>query len=111
MDQPRALLVNNGKGIPLLWQVLGNKYKDNIKFSVHRDRGGKSSTAMGLQANEKGQSQVLIYPPGQTDFIRYDGTPNFSADSGFGRQLIHNPIFFSPRHDRHSKARFIVQVL
>lgn len=79
MDKPRALLVNNGKGIPLLWQVLGNKYKDHIKFSVHRDRGGKDSEKMGLPENEKGHSHVLIYPPGQTEYIIYEGTLSFSA--------------------------------
>lgn len=29
---------------------------------------------MGLEAGEKGSSKVLIYPPGETDFVRYEGT-------------------------------------
>ena len=39
---------------------------------------------MGLEPNAKGQSQVLIYPPGSKEFIRYDGASSFSVDSGFG---------------------------
>lgn len=28
-----------------------------------------------MEAGEKGSSKVLIYPPGKTDYIRYEGTP------------------------------------
>ena len=76
-DRDRALLVNNGKGIPLLWQTLGNKYKDHITFGIHRDRHGKSSVKMGFEAGEKGSSKVLIYPAGSTDHIRYEGALRF----------------------------------
>jgi len=71
--ETRALLLNNGKHIPILWQVLGNKYKDHFTFAIHRDRKGKSSVKMGLEAGEKGSSKVLVYPPGETDFVRYEG--------------------------------------
>ena len=74
VDRPRAMLINNGKGIPLLWQALSNKYKDHISFGIHRDRHHKSSLAMGFEAGPKGSSKVLIYPAGSTEFIRYEGT-------------------------------------
>ena len=72
-DKPRALLLNQGKDIPLLWSVLSNKYKDHIKFSIHRDRHGKSSVAWGLEKGEKGSSKVLLYPTGETDYVRFEG--------------------------------------
>ncbi|KAI9062741.1 hypothetical protein FKP32DRAFT_1593405 [Trametes sanguinea] len=72
-DKPRALLLNQGKHIPLLWQTLGNKYRDQIKFAVHRDRQGKSSLAMGLEKGAPKSSKVLLYPAGSTDYVRYQG--------------------------------------
>ncbi|OJT07687.1 Thioredoxin domain-containing protein C13F5.05, mitochondrial [Trametes pubescens] len=73
IDKPRALLLNQGKGIPLLWQTLGNKYKGQITFAVHRDRYGKSSLEMGLEKGPAKSSKVLYYPPGATDYVRYHG--------------------------------------
>ncbi|PSR71910.1 hypothetical protein PHLCEN_2v12217 [Hermanssonia centrifuga] len=82
-DKPRALLLNNGKHIPLLWQAIGNKYKDHIKFAIHRDRQGRSSVAMGFEAGEKGSAKVLIYPAGSTDYVRYEGIQKFDSLSKF----------------------------
>ncbi|CDO68830.1 hypothetical protein BN946_scf184805.g39 [Trametes cinnabarina] len=73
IDKPRALLLNQGKHIPLLWQTLGNKYRDQIKFAVHRDRYGKSSIEMGLEKGPPKSSKVLFYPAGSTDYVRYHG--------------------------------------
>lgn len=72
-DRPRAFLLNQGKHIPLLWQTVGNKYKDHFEFGLHRDRYGRSSEKMGLEAGEKGSAKVLFYPTGSTDFVRYEG--------------------------------------
>ena len=72
-DAPRAVLLNQGKHIPLLWQTLGNKYKGQIKFAVHRDRRGRSSVKMGLEKGEPKSSKVLIYPAGSSDFVLYEG--------------------------------------
>lgn len=67
------MLLNQGKHIPLLWQTLGNKYKDQIKFAIHRDRRGKSSEKMGLEKGEPKSSKVLLYPPGASDYVLYSG--------------------------------------
>lgn len=67
------MLVNNGKGIPLLWQALGNKYKGHITFGIHRDRRGESFKKLGLEYGQKGDSKVLIYPAGSKEFIVYEG--------------------------------------
>jgi protein disulfide-isomerase A6 len=71
---PRALLLTKDKKIPLLWQVLSVKYGKKIIFASHRDRKGKSSVSMGLEAGERDEAKVLIYPPGQTDYIRFEGS-------------------------------------
>ncbi|CAL1714404.1 unnamed protein product [Somion occarium] len=86
--ETRALLVNNGKHIPLLWQVLANKYRDYFAFAIHRDRKGKSSVKMGMEAGAKGTSKVLIYPPGKTDFVRFEGITKYDSLSKFFDSII-----------------------
>ncbi|KAI0690982.1 hypothetical protein BC835DRAFT_1417461 [Cytidiella melzeri] len=87
-DKPRAVLFNQGKGIPLLWSVLSNKYKDHIKFTVHRDRRGRSSVAWGLEKGEKGSSKVLLYPAGEKSFVRYEGLLKYDSLSKFFDSVV-----------------------
>ncbi|KAI0730975.1 hypothetical protein C8Q76DRAFT_793086 [Earliella scabrosa] len=82
-QSPRAVLLNQGKNIPLLWQTLGNEYKDQIKFAIHRDRRGKGSLSLGLEQGENGSSKVLIYPAGSTEFVRYNGIQKHDSLSKF----------------------------
>lgn len=63
------------KTVPLLWKVLANKYRGQLEFGTHRDRKGKSSVVLGLEAGEKKESKVLIYSPGSTTPFRYEGLP------------------------------------
>lgn len=63
--------------IPLLWTVLGNKYAGQIELAYHRDRKGKSSVTMGLEPGEDKTSKVLVYAPGSTTFVRYQGPSYF----------------------------------
>ncbi|GLB41520.1 putative thioredoxin [Lyophyllum shimeji] len=79
----RALLLTKEKKVPLLWKVLGNKYKDQLELAAHRDRKGKSSVAMGLEAGEPKQAKVLIYPAGSTKFVRYEGINKLDSLSKF----------------------------
>ena len=81
-DAPRAVLLNQGKHIPLLWQTLGNKYKDQLTFAIHRDRYGRTSEKMGFEKGEPGSGKVLIYPEGSTDYVRYEGTVITSLSCG-----------------------------
>ena len=67
------MLINNGKNIPLLWQALGNKYKGQLTFAIHRDRRGKSSEKLGIGKTEKGTSKVLVYPAGSSEWVVYEG--------------------------------------
>ncbi|KAK0188384.1 hypothetical protein F5146DRAFT_932995 [Armillaria mellea] len=70
--KPRALLLTKAKKVPLLWKVLANKYSDNIDFASHRNRKGKGSKSLGYEEKEE-SSIVLVYPPGETRAVRYDG--------------------------------------
>ncbi|KAI0831892.1 hypothetical protein BC628DRAFT_1311267 [Trametes gibbosa] len=92
IDKPRALLLNQGKGIPLLWQTLGNKYKDQITFGIHRDRYGKSSIEMGLEKGPAKSSKVLYYPPGSTDYVRYHGVSKHDPLSEFFDSILDGTI-------------------
>ncbi|KIM39604.1 hypothetical protein M413DRAFT_447080 [Hebeloma cylindrosporum] len=70
----RALLLTKVKKVPLLWRVLANKYSGtDLLFGTHRDRKGKSSIEMGLEAGGKKEAKVLLYPIGSTTPFRYRG--------------------------------------
>ena len=59
--------------VPLLWQVLSNKYGREIQFASHYDHKGKVYLSMGLKAGGKKASKVVIYPAGSTDPVLYEG--------------------------------------
>ncbi|KAI0367610.1 hypothetical protein BV20DRAFT_970394 [Pilatotrama ljubarskyi] len=88
INEPRALLLNQGKHIPLLWQTLGNKYRDQITFAVHRDRYGTSSLKMGLEKGPAKSAKVLYYPPGSKDYVRYYGVQKHEPLSKFFDSIL-----------------------
>ncbi|KAI0091553.1 hypothetical protein BDY19DRAFT_931045 [Irpex rosettiformis] len=106
-DKPRALLLNQGKDIPLLWSVLSNKYKDHIKFTIHRDRHGKSSVAWGLEKGEKGSSKVLLYPTGETDYVRYEGILKYDSLSKFFDSVIDGTADLRLVNEEAKKEEFV----
>lgn len=78
--------------MPLLWQVLSNKYGKDIAFGSLYDEKRKASSFMGFEASEKKSSSVVIYPVGSTTPVLYDGA----------RQLFLPTILLS--HDMHTQA-------
>ncbi|KAJ3530538.1 hypothetical protein NM688_g7692 [Phlebia brevispora] len=88
VDRDRALLLNNGKGIPLLWQAIGNKYKEHFAFGIHRDRRGKSFQKMGFELENDGDSKVLIYPAGSKDFVVYEGIQKYDPLTKFFNSVV-----------------------
>ncbi|KAG6889770.1 hypothetical protein C0995_014697 [Termitomyces sp. Mi166 len=80
-NKHRALLLTKDKKVPLLWKVLSNKYKSQLELGTHRDREGRSSEALGLEA--EGKTKVLIYPAGSTKFMRYEGLTKLDSLSTF----------------------------
>lgn len=75
VDMPRALLLSKPKGVPILWRVLANKYKDKIVFASHKDWSSKTSKKMGLPVGGKKDSKVLVYPVGSIEPVLFEGTP------------------------------------
>jgi protein disulfide-isomerase A6 len=67
------LLLNKDKKVPLLWQVLSNKYGQQFQFGSHHDVKGKTYVSMGLKASEKKASKVVVYPAGSTVPVLYEG--------------------------------------
>lgn len=64
-------MIKNNK-MPILWQALANKYRDQMVFFNHRDRRGKSSVTLGFEAGGD-EGKVLIIPAGETKPSRYMG--------------------------------------
>jgi len=88
LDKPRAILLNPGKEIPLLWKSLGNKYKHAIFFAIHRDKSGKSAVKLGAESEPSKGSRILVYPPGSTKFIPYEGEQKYAALSKFFASVV-----------------------
>jgi protein disulfide-isomerase A6 len=73
VDRPRLVLLTKEKKIPMLWQVLDNRYQDHFAFGSLLDRKGKVSVKMGYEAGSKKEGKVLLYPAGSKQPIRYEG--------------------------------------
>lgn len=74
VSKPRALLFSKNKKVPLLWQVLSNKYEKDIAFGSLYDEKRKASSFMGFEADEKKSSTVVVYPVGSNSPVLYDGS-------------------------------------
>ncbi|KAI0259416.1 hypothetical protein BC834DRAFT_633336 [Gloeopeniophorella convolvens] len=83
IDRTRVLLLSKSKNVPLMWQVLANKYRDNFAFANHRDRKGKTSVTLGYQAGSKKESKVLVYPAGSTKPVLFEGLLKYDSISKF----------------------------
>jgi len=80
----RALLFAKDKKVPLLWQVLANKYSGtDIEFASHRDRKAKSSVAMGWEEGGPKEPKVMLYPIGSVIPTRYQGIHKMDSLSKF----------------------------
>jgi protein disulfide-isomerase A6 len=72
-DKYAVLLLTKDKKIPLLWSVLANKYAGRLEMAYNRDRRGKSSVKMGMEAGGKNEPKILVYSAGSTTPFRYEG--------------------------------------
>lgn len=88
VSKPRALLLHKDKKIPLLWQVLSNKYGHDIQFGNCHDGKGKASVSMGLKAGQKKASKVVIYPVDSTVPVLYEGLNKFDSLSKFFNSVL-----------------------
>ncbi|KIY45367.1 hypothetical protein FISHEDRAFT_76549 [Fistulina hepatica ATCC 64428] len=83
LDKPHALLLTKDTKAPLLWKVLGNKYRHVTEFGTHRDIDGKTSVAMGYEAGSEKQAKVLLIPVESTKPARYTGKNKLDPLSAF----------------------------
>ena len=67
------MLLTKDKKVPLLWQVLANKYAGQLEMGTHSDKEGKTSEGLGFEAGGKKESKVLIYPVGSETPVQYEG--------------------------------------
>ncbi|KAF8888079.1 hypothetical protein BD779DRAFT_1525488 [Infundibulicybe gibba] len=88
VEQHRILLLTKDKRVPLLWKVLGNKYMGQLNLASHRDRKGKTSVKMGLEAGGKKEAKILVYPSGSTTPIRYEGLNKLDSLSKFFDSIL-----------------------
>ncbi|TBU45416.1 hypothetical protein BD309DRAFT_956311 [Dichomitus squalens] len=106
-ELPRAVLLNQGKDVPLLWQTLDNKYQGQIKFAVHRDRRGKSSLKMGLEQGEPKSSKVLLYPAGSTEYVRYEGIQKHDSLSKFFDSVLDGTADLTTLNKQAAEEEFV----
>ncbi|TFY81505.1 hypothetical protein EWM64_g2507 [Hericium alpestre] len=67
----RILLLNKGKTMPMLWEVLGNKYRSQLEFGHNRDRKGKTAMSLGFPKGAPKESRVLVFPAGDDKPLLY----------------------------------------
>jgi protein disulfide-isomerase A6 len=80
--------MNKSNKMPLLWSTLGNKYGGDILFYSHRDRKGKGSVKLGFEAGESGKPKVLVYGPGETQPIMFEGVMKLEPLSKFFDSIL-----------------------
>jgi len=86
IDQTRVMLLSNAKGLPLMWKVLANKYRDDFAFANHRDLKGKFFEA--LDAGTQKESKILVYPAGSTKPSLFEGTLKYKSISNFFNSIL-----------------------
>jgi protein disulfide-isomerase A6 len=87
-SKPRALLLNKDKKVPLLWQVLSNKYGKDIEFGSFFDSKRKASMFLGFEAGEKKSSKVIVYPAGSKIPVMYEGLNKYDSLSKYFKSIL-----------------------
>ncbi|KAG1850928.1 thioredoxin-like protein [Suillus subluteus] len=88
-DLPRVILLNKDKKFPLLWQVFANNYWKKMAFGHHTDPDGAFATSLGFPATVEGKaSKVIVYPPGSSVPVLYEGTTKYEPLTKFFRSIL-----------------------
>ncbi|TFK34040.1 hypothetical protein BDQ12DRAFT_614103 [Crucibulum laeve] len=106
IDKDRVLLLTKDKKVPLLWKVLGNKYQGQLDLASHRDRKGKSSVKLGMEAGEKKESKVLVYRAGSTEPVRYQGINKLDSLSQFFDSILDGTADLRTANEKAAKEEF-----
>ncbi|KAF8638764.1 hypothetical protein AX17_001980 [Amanita inopinata Kibby_2008] len=108
-DKPRALLLTKEKKVPLLWKVLGNKYKGELQLGTVKDEKGKALREIGLKKSKSKESKVVIYPARSTKPVLYEGATKLESLSKYFDSVLDGtadfPVAEEPAtDDTESKA-------
>ncbi|KAF9483022.1 thioredoxin-like protein [Pholiota conissans] len=107
-NKHRALLLTKEKKMPLLWQVLGNKYSHTaLAFASHRDKKGKSSIAMGYEAGGPKEPKVLIYPEGADKPMIYQGLHKLDSLTKFFDSVLDGTADLSEAFEKAKAEEFV----
>lgn len=108
-DKHRALLLYKDKKVPLLWQVLANKYQGtDLEFASHRDRKGKSSIEMRMEAGGPKEPKVLLYPIGSDKPVRYQGINKMDSLSKFFDSVLEGTANLTQIVEEGKAEEFVV---
>ncbi|KAG2144324.1 thioredoxin-like protein [Suillus clintonianus] len=88
-DLPRVILLNKDKKFPLLWQVFANNYRKKMAFGHHTDPDGAFAASLGFPATVEGKtSKVIVYPPGSSVAVLYEGMTKYDPLTKFFRSIL-----------------------
>ncbi|KAG1788443.1 thioredoxin-like protein [Suillus plorans] len=88
-DLPRAILLNEDKKFPLLWQVLANNHWKKMAFGHYTDPNGLFAVSLGFPATVEGKtSKVIVYPPGSSVPILYEGMTKYKPLTEFFESIM-----------------------
>jgi protein disulfide-isomerase A6 len=105
----RALLLSKDKKVPLLWQVLANKYSGtDLAFASHRDRKGKSSVEMGFEMGGPKEPKVLLYPIGSDTPTHYQGIHKLDSLSKFFDSVLEGTANLTQIIEEAKAEEFVV---
>jgi len=88
----RAILLNKGSKVPLLWKVLANRYGDDIVFAIIHDKKGRVSKALGFDIGAPKDSKVIVFAAEEGDGILYNGVLKYSPLTKFLESLVDGSI-------------------
>ncbi|KAJ3576551.1 hypothetical protein NP233_g364 [Leucocoprinus birnbaumii] len=106
-DRHAVLLLSKDKKLPLLWKVLANKYGGQLEMAYHRDRKGKSSVKLGMEAGGKKEAKILVYSAGSATPFRYEGIQKLDSLSRFFDTIISSTADLKTANKKAREEEFI----
>ncbi|KAF9454412.1 hypothetical protein P691DRAFT_808549 [Macrolepiota fuliginosa MF-IS2] len=106
-DKNAVLLLTKDKKIPLLWKSLANKYAGQVEFASHRDRKGRSSVELGMEAGGQKEAKILVYPAGSTTPFRYEGINKIDSLSKFLDSVLDGTVNLKAANEEARAEEFV----
>ncbi|KAI0058867.1 hypothetical protein BV25DRAFT_1809975 [Artomyces pyxidatus] len=106
IGKTRILLLSKSKNVPLLWQVLANKYRDDFEFASHRDRKGRTSVKLGYEPGEKKDSKILVYTSGSSTPFLFEGILKLDSISKFFDSVLDGTADLTVANEQAKEEEF-----